>query len=173
MNLNNYLLEESNQNWLLKSILYASYNCVLLIPVLISIKDYISKDKNIKYISIIVSIIIAILLITVYLILINVDVNIKKLEMPAVYAINNICPKIKNIYGIIILISIFTTAISLGISFLRDVAINKKSYNIISILICISAIIFSRFGFSNLVNLMYPILGMLGLLQIIKIILQK
>ncbi len=95
MNLNNYLLEESNQNGLLKSILYASYNCVLLIPVLISIKDYISKDKNIKYISIIVSIIIAILLITVYFILINVDVNIKELEMPAVYAINNICPKIK------------------------------------------------------------------------------
>ena len=173
MNLNNYLLEESNQNWLLESILYASYNCVLLIPVLISIKDYISKDKNIKYISIIVSIIIAILLITVYFILINVDVNIKELEMPAVYAINNICPKIKNIYGIIILISIFTTAISLGISFLRDVAINKKSYNIIAILICASAVIFSRFGFSNLVNLMYPILGMLGLLQIIKIILQK
>lgn len=171
--MNNYLIKENNQNWLIKSILYASYNCVLLIPVLISIKDCISKSKNIKYISIIVSIIIAILLITVYLILINVDVNIKKLEMPAVYAINNICPKIKNIYGIIILISIFTTAISLGISFLRDVAINKKSYNIISILICISAIIFSRFGFSNLVNLMYPILGMLGLLQIIKIILQK
>ena len=171
--LNNYLIESNNHNWFLKSILYASYNCVLIIPVLISIKDYISKGKKIKYISILVSIIIAILLITVYFILINVDVNIKELEMPAVYAISNICPKIKNIYGIIILISIFTTAISLGISFLGNVAINKKSYNVISNLICASAIIFSRFGFSNLVNLMYPILGMLGLLQIIKIILQK
>lgn len=133
-------------------------------------KDYISNTKNIKYISIIVTIITTILLITVFLFLINVDVNIKELEMPAVYAINNIWPNIKNIYGIIILISIFTTAISLGISFLKNVSINKKSYNVIAILICASAIIFSKLGFSNLVNIMYPILGFLGLLQIIQII---
>ena len=90
--------------------------------------------------------------------------------MPAVYAINNIWPDIKKIYGIIILISIFTTANSLGIGFLKNVTNNKKSFNTISILMNISAIIFSRIGFSNLVNLMYPILGVLGLIQIFLII---
>ena len=132
-------------------------------------KEYLLKTKNIKYISIIVSIIIAILLISVFLFLINVDVNIRKLEMPAVYAINNIWPRIKNVYGMIILISIFTTAISLGISFLKNVSINKKSYNVLAVLICASAVIFSNIGFSNLVNMMYPILGFLGLLQLILI----
>lgn len=132
-------------------------------------KEYLLKNKNIKYISIIVSIIIAILLISVFLFLINVDVNIKELEMPAVYAINNIWPRIKNVYGMIILISIFTTAISLGISFLKNVSINKKSYNVLAVLICASAVIFSNIGFSNLVNMMYPILGVLGLLQLILI----
>ena len=132
-------------------------------------KEYLLKTKNIKYISIIVSIIIAILLISVFLFLINVDVNIRKLEMPAVYAINNIWPRIKNVYGMIILISIFTTAISLGISFLKNVSINKKSYNVLAVLICASAVIFSNIGFSNLVNMMYPILGCLGLLQLILI----
>ena len=170
VNLNDYLIEENNQNWLLTSILYASYNCVLLIPVLISMKDYVSKSENIKYISIIVSIIIAILLITVFLFLIKVDVNIKELEMPAVYAINNIWPGIKNVYGIIILISIFTTAISLGLSFLKNVSINKKSYDVVAVLICASSVVFSGFGFSNLVNLMYPVLGVLGLVQIMQII---
>lgn len=89
--------------------------------------------------------------------------------MPAVYAINKIWPNIKNIYGIIILISIFTTAISLGISFLNNIAKNKNSYNIWSIVICLSAISFSKIGFSNLVNFLYPILGILGLLQIVQI----
>ena len=89
--------------------------------------------------------------------------------MPAVYAINNIWPRIKNVYGMIILISIFTTAISLGISFLKNVSINKKSYNVLAVLICASAVIFSNIGFSNLVNMMYPILGCLGLLQLILI----
>lgn len=97
----------------------------------------------------------------------------KKLEMPAVYAINKIWTNMKNIYGLIILISIFTTAISLGISFLKNVSINEKSYNVISILICVSAVIFSGIGFSNLVNAMYPILGFLGLFQMIQIISSK
>lgn len=132
-------------------------------------KEYLLKTKNIKYISIIVSIIIVILLITVFLFLINIDVNIKELEMPAVYAISNIWPKMKRIYGIIILISIFTTAISLGMSFLRNVSINNRSYDVFAVLICASAVIFSNIGFSNLVNMMYPILGCLGLLQIILI----
>ena len=164
------MIEGNNQNWLVTSVLYASYNCVLLIPILISIKDYSSKSKNIKYISIIVSVIATILLITIFLFLINVDVDIDELEMPAVYVISNIWPNMKNIYGIIILISIFTTALSLGISFLKNVSINKKSYNVIAILICVSAVIFSGIGFSNLVNVMYPILGFLGLLQMIQII---
>lgn len=153
--------------------LYASYNCVLLIPVLISIKDYVENLKNIKYISIIVTIIITVLLTTVFMFLINIDVNIQKLEMPAVYAINNIWPGIKNIYGIIILISIFTTAISLGISFLKNVTKSLKSYNIMALTICLSSIIFSKIGFSNLVSLLYPILGFLGLIQIIQIYIAK
>lgn len=158
---------------MITSILYASYNSILLIPVLISIKDYITKDKNIKYISIIVAIIITILLIIIYLFLVNVDVDIKELEMPAVYAINKIWPNIKNIYGMIILIAIFTTAISLGISFLKNVSKNQKSYNIIAILICLSSIAFSKIGFSNLVNLLYPILGVLGAIQIMEILYKR
>lgn len=166
-------MQENNQNWLVISVLYASYNCILLIPILTSMREYVKKYKEIKGIALIVSIIISILLVTVFLFLINVDVDIKKLEMPAVYAISNIWPRIKSVYGIIILISIFTTAISLGISFLKNVSINNKSYDVIAILICLSAVIFSGIGFSNLVNIMYPILGFLGLLQIIKIVLQK
>lgn len=171
--LNNHIVSQKNesllQNWFITSILYASYNCVLLIPVLISIKELILKNKNIKYISILVSIIMIILLSVIFLFLINVDVDIKQLQMPAVYAISNIWPKIKKIYGIIILISIFTTAISLGIGFLKNVVNNKRGFNTISILMCISSVIFSGFGFSNLVNLLYPILGVFGLIQIIQI----
>ncbi len=93
--------------------------------------------------------------------------------MPAVYAINKIKPEIKNIYGIIILVSIFTTAISLGISFLKNVTKNSKSYNNIAILICLTSIIFSKIGFSNLVSFLYPILGFLGIVQIIQIMKKK
>lgn len=169
-NISHYLIQDNNKNWLITCILYASYNSILLIPVLASIKDYIKESRNIKHIALIVTIISIVLLTIIFLCLIKVDVNIKELEMPAVYAIYKIWPNIKNIYGIIILISIFTTAISLGISFLKNVTKNQKSYNAIAVLMCLTAIIFSNFGFSNLVNLFYPILGLFGLLQIIQIL---
>lgn len=149
--------------------LYASYNSVLLIPMLISIKDYIKKDKDIKYIAIAVTTITIMLLSVIFLLLINIDVDIRNIEMPAVYAIEKIWHNMKDIYGIIILISIFTTAISLGISFLKNVSKNKKNYNIISISICLTSIVFSEIGFSNLVNMLYPILGALGIFQIFQI----
>lgn len=169
-NLNNYIISTSRGNWLISSVLYASYNSILLIPILITIKDYIVRNKNIKYVSILTSLIIIVLLMNIYLFLINVDVDITQLEMPAIYAIQKISYQIKNIYGIIILISIFTTAISLGMSFIKNTSKNQKQYNTINILACLSAIVFSKIGFSKLVNSLYPILGILGLIQILQIL---
>lgn len=145
---------------------------MLLIPMLISIKDNIPNVKSIKRISMIVFIITAILLMIIFGFLLNVDVDFKKLEMPAVYAVDKIIPKTKMVYGITILISIFTTAVSLGISFLRNTAKNNKIYNMLSLIICVSAVGFSKIGFSNLINIMYPILGTFGFLQIILLFLK-
>ena len=167
--LKNDIIVRNNNNWFITSLLYASYNSILLIPALISIRDFIGKSKNIKYISLIVIVITTVLLITIFLFLVNVDIDFNNLQMPAVYAIYKILPNIKNVYGIIILISIFTTAASLGISFLNNVSKNKEYFKFFSIMICLTSIAFSKIGFANLVNKLYPILGILGLIQILQI----
>ena len=107
------------------------------------------------------------------MILIRVDVDITKLEMPAVYVVSNIFKFLEIIYGFIILGSIFTTSISLGASFLQNVSKNKRSYTQIAAIMCITSILTSQIGFSNLINLLYPIFGYLGLIQIWKISLTK
>ena len=127
------------------------------------------RDKEEKINNKSSKIITAILINIIFLLLINIDVNIKELQMPAVYAIYKIIPYMKNIYGITILISIFTTAISLGISFLQNITKRKKSYNFMASLICLTGVIFSKIGFSNLINLFYPILGIFGIVQLILI----
>ena len=172
-NINDYIIESKQENWLISSVIYGSYNCILLIPILISMKDYIRDKKDIKNISIISTIIFMILLTIVYMFLINIDVDINQLEMPVIYVIQKISPKIKIIYGIIILISILTTAISLGMSFLKNTSKRKSQFNKINIIICISAILFSKIGFSKLVTLLYPILGGIGLIQILQILLKN
>lgn len=169
LELSNYVIRTNSSSYVLSAILYSSYNSILLIPVLLTIKKYIKDKRQIAGASIISTLIMIFLSIIVYLILVKVDVDIAKLEMPAVYVVSNIFYLLRYVYGFIILGSIFTTAISLGTSFLQNTAKNKKSYTQIGIIMCITAVLISKIGFSNLVSLLYPIFGYLGLVQIIRI----
>lgn len=171
LELNNYITRTNNSSFVLSAIIYGSYNSILLIPVLLTLKKYINSDKQIIKITLISSSILFLLSIIIYLILVRVDVDITKLEMPAVYVVSNGFKIFKYIYGFIILGSIFTTAISLGTSFLQNICETKKSYPHLALLLCITSILISNFGFSNLVNYLYPIFGYLGILQILKLIL--
>lgn len=171
--LGNYIIRTNQSNYILSAIIYASYNSILLIPVLITLKKYINTKKQILFISLISTIIVILLATIIFLILIRVDVDITKLEMPAVYVVSNIFKFLEVIYGFIILGSIFTTSISLGTSFLQNVSKNKKSYTQIATIMCITSVLISKIGFSNLINLLYPIFGYLGLIQIWRISLTK
>ena len=165
-NLINYMTENNRTNWLISAILYSSYNSILLIPVLITLNNSIEKERNIKFIAIFTTIIITILSILLFFILTKVDVNINNLEMPAVYVISKMYPLLKILYGLILLASILTTAISLGNSIMQNMGINK---NITNAILCVTAVLVSNFGFSNLVNILYPLFGYLGVVQILGI----
>ena len=169
LELGNYIIKTNESSFFLSAVLYSSYNSILLIPVLLTLKNYIQDKKQILKIAIISTIVIILLSIVVFLLLVRVDVEISRLEMPAVYVVTNMFSVLKYIYGFIILGSIFTTAISLGTSFLQNTTKSKKSYTQIGAIMCITSVLVSKIGFSNLVSLLYPIFGYLGLLQILKL----
>lgn len=173
LHLENYLIRTNESNYILSSILYCSYNSILLIPVLITLKDYITSKKQIKTVAAITTVITIVLSSMIFLLLVRVDVDITKLEMPAVYVVSNMFGILKIVYGFIILGSIFTTSISLGTSFLKNTSKSKKSYTQIALIMCITSVLVSKIGFSNLVNLLYPIFGYLGCIQISALILPK
>lgn len=168
--ISNYVVKNSSWKWLLDSILYGSYNTILLIPVIIALRNTLETQKENRIVSILTTILVMTLSCIIFFMLLKVDVDIENLEMPAVYVVSKISIVFKYMYGIIILSSILTTSVSLGTSFLENVAKGKKRYKQYAIFICISSIIVSKIGFSNLVNLLYPIFGYIGLVQIIKII---
>lgn len=165
----NYIARTNTSNYLVSAILYCSYNSILTIPVLITLRNYLKGKKQIAMISIIATVITIVLSVIVFLLLVKVDVDITKLEMPAVYVVSNMFRIFKIIYGFIILGSIFTTAISLGSSFLQNTSKNRKSYTQIAAIMCITSVAVSKFGFSNLINSLYPIFGYLGIIQIIAL----
>lgn len=154
-------------NWLVSGVIYASYNSILLIPVLISINKIITK-KEISKTAIMITLTTFILAISIFISMLKIDVNIRKLEMPVSYVINTQLPKLKIAYGIVILTSILTTAISLIAGLIQNVK-KENSKKVILYLICISSIPISQIGFSALIQLLYPIFGYIGILQIILI----
>ena len=162
-----------NYNWIIQSIVYCSYNMILVIPVLVGLKNYVKNEKQIKIISIASGCIVFLLAISIFLWLTNINVSFDSLEMPAVYVIDTKFHNFSWIYGIVILLSIFSTAISIGISFLKNISKNKNSYPQYVAIMCISSVLISNIGFSNLVKLLFPLFGYLGIIQIGYILRQK
>ncbi len=160
---------EWKNGWLISSFIYCSYNIILLIPTLISINKQIKKQSSIKYISILCGILMTTISIMLYMLLMKADVEISSLEMPIVYVIRRFFGRYRLMYAFIILASIFTTAISIGIGFLQNMCPNGKGYPQLVIFMCISSLIISKIGFSKLVNFLYPVFGYLGIIQIFYI----
>lgn len=161
---------QMKNNWILSMLIYNSYNFILLMPVLISLKKQITKEKNIKKVSILVTIIILILSINIFVLLLNANIKeIENQEMPIVYIISNYFNKYKKIYAFIVLASIFTTAISVGIGFLQNISKNSNSYPQFVLFMCITSLLMSNIGFSKLLNFIYPVFGYIGILQIVII----
>ena len=164
---------KNSVSWIIKSIIYASYNIILLVPVLVNLKNYIRNKKNIFWISFFSGVIFFALSVCVFFLLMNVDAPFDTLEMPVIYVVKNNFPEFKVIYGLVILVSIFTTATSIGMSFLENVCKNEKSYAQVAKIMCISGLFFCNFGFSNMVKFLFPVFGCLGLGQIFLIALYR
>lgn len=166
--------ESSNNSgyWILSSILYASYNSITLIPILISLKGKIKRNRISNLVTICVTIIMLVLSVVIFLLMNTFIEEIKGVEIPIVYIANTLGVGFKYIYGIVILMAIFTTAISTAYGFLNNTTKNRRNYMICSGFICLLSIIIGQVGFSNLINLLYPIFGYLGIIQIIFLLIR-
>lgn len=151
------------------SIIYSSYNSIILIPVLVTLKKYVNK-KNFYSIGVITSFVVIILSLFIYIILLKSNIDIIEFDLPIIYIVKQYGSVFKYLYGVVIVISIFTSIISAGYSFLKNSIKNKKKYSKLLKVMCISSIFITNIGFSNLVNTLYPIFGILGIVQIYYIL---
>lgn len=135
---------------------------------LIGLKKYTYQKE--KSVAIITSAIFGILAIILYKILQTGGLEIQNVELPLIYIVNKFGNVYKYIYGIVIVSAIYTSAISAGYSFAQNCSKNQESYKKVCVFLCITAIPVSKLGFSYLVTLLYPVFGMLGLIQIIYIV---
>lgn len=155
----------------LSSIIYASYNIITTISVLFAVKKLILNKKVIFYGGILSGFLIFFIGIFLVLSLIENYNLISIKDLPILFILNEE-KIIKLIYSILIFLAIYTTAISNGFA-LENILKSKLKNNIKNrFYIIFLGLVASFFGFSNMVENVYPIFGYLGLFQLIVIILK-
>ncbi len=152
------------------SFLYASYNAISSISVLFSVKKLILKS-NIMYSTILSFVLMLISGIFLLFVLIqNYDV-IKLTDLPLIYIIGDES-FIKPIYKIVVFLAIYTTAIGNcfaleNITTQKIRKIKNKNKNLIRTVIIGLTILFSFLGFSSIVEKVYPVFGLVGILELL------
>lgn len=162
---------EDGWGWIVSSIEYASYNSILLVPILIGLKKYSFKKE--KVISIVSAVIFFLLSFILYIVILKGGRYIQDVELPLIYIVKQFGSIYQYFCGGIVISAIFTTAISAGYGFLQNITKTKKTYNIMALAICITSIFVSKIGFSFLVNLLYPVFGFLSFIQLVYILRKK
>lgn len=157
-----------NFSWLISSILYSSYNSILLIPILIPLRTLIDTKSKIMKTSLTSSTILALLGISIFCLLLRGESSLD-VELPMVQIVKEFGNIYTWTYGIVIIVAIFTSVISSGYGFLSDYTQSSKKYKKLVIFLCASSILIAPIGFANLVNVWYPFFGTLGIFQIILI----
>ena len=165
--------------WIFSSILYASYNSIMLIPMLVELKPYITSKKKAKQTGIVCTIILSLLGVSLFSLLLRGNEDIYQLELPMIEIVKVFGEMYCYFYIGVVVTAIFTTAISAGYGFLKNqvnrrqflkgdvIKREKQYYQKILLAICVSAPFVANIGFSNLVSKLYPMFGILGLIQII------
>lgn len=165
-----------NQNLFLgigNAVLYASYNGILLVPVLIGLKNEKNRKNNGK-IAGITAILIAILALCIFHILMQGSVADYTSDIPIVQIARSYGEFYPFLYGIMIAISIYTSAIAICFGLLENVATLSSDNNLFLLkCVCVSSVFVSCIGFSNLVERLYPLLGIFGSVQILFLIRYK
>ena len=155
---------------MISGIIYASYNLVIAIPIIINARNLI-KNKHERILSSIgICIVLAILISLIFLLNNTYIFSIASLDMPLLYIASQGNAIIYIFYVIMICLAIYTTAISSGYTVISTYSKNKKVKEFISICICLVGILVSKINFSALLEYCFTWIGYIGLLEIFLII---
>ncbi|MCC5909540.1 MAG: hypothetical protein JJT76_03775 [Clostridiaceae bacterium] len=160
--------------WIASSVVYAAHNSIGAIVVMTSFRPVIYDEKAAKYGGLLGGLGLGILALLILISILTLYTDVMGLEVPMVAAAHSLGEIPKNIYSIVLLLAMFTTAIANGyacilrLSFITGI---RKNYTMM--FICLASIPLAMLGFKNLVSFFYPIFGYMGFFFIVAILFKK
>lgn len=148
-------------NFILSSILYFSFNSLLLIVVLSSLLPIIPNKKTAIKGGVLGGAVLGILGFFILVPLLIFYTQVYALDIPMLKVAGYKGEIYNEIFSIILWFAMFTTAIANGFGFIERFSKGKNNI-IVSLVFCLISIPLARLGFSNLVATIYPIFGYFG-----------
>ena len=159
-------------NWVFSAILYVSYNTILSTVLMTRMLPYLKSNRVSKWGGILgggmLCITALILNSALYFFYPHSIVS----EIPVLGIIQNNSKLLANIYSVILILAMFTSAVTSGYCLSERVSSKLKiNYRLIAAVLCAVVIPMSSLGFSSLIATLYPIFGYLGLFLLFIILL--
>lgn len=161
-------------NWLTSAILYVSYNSISAVVIMTSLLPIITNEKQAIKGGILGGLGLGIMAIFILLSTLILYTDVYSIEIPMAKAAQHLGNWGGYMYSVILWLAMFTTAIASGFGCVNRISSSFKGNQLfISAVFCIIAIPFAKIGFSNLVSILYPLFGYLGLFMLIYIIVNQ
>jgi uncharacterized membrane protein YkvI len=159
-------------NFVFSALLYVSYNLLSAVVILVPLRVYGKDSKTIAHTSLISGGILLVLLGSLWMVLKIYYGKVPLGEIPMLDVLGRIGAGIKNVYSLILLMAIFTTAVGNGYGFTEWLCGKTKLKKpMVAAILCLGAMVFNFFQFSKLVQYVYGLFGAAGLCLLVCIIL--
>lgn len=169
--INNLGIVKAIDNWPIAAIVYSGLNIIFATPFLVGAGKTAKNIKNCKSAGIIGGFILILSAMFINIAILADIQNVHMQEIPTLYMSKQISPLIGNIFSLILIGGIYTTAAPLLWSVCNSCYEEKsKKFNIMTIMCTILGIFGGMLPFSYLVKFMYPISGSVGVLIILALI---
>lgn len=172
--MNEVRLTKAGGNCIKSGILYASYNMVSGLFFFTSLGNSAETRKEAKYGVIVGSSLLMLVILVMNFALLSKIKDIYKLSIPTLYFAKSISPLFGRIFSVILLCGIYSTAAPNFCTVCSKITKTKKyNKNIIAVFVSIVAFILGLFPFEKLVQNIYPLTGVLGIVLFTCIFLKQ
>lgn len=167
-------INKAVNNWCMSGIIYSGLNIIFATQFLVGAGSSLKYSSSCKLGGIIggVAFISAAMFINIAF-LSDIE-SIYRLEIPTLYLARNVSVIVANIFTIILVAEIYTTAAPLLWNFCSSFAKEKTpKFNMIAVLCTALGIVGGSLPFAQLVSIMYPISGVVGVFIILGLVFRK
>ncbi len=165
--LSNLSVKSNFSNWALSGFMYGAYTVSCIVPYLTDIGKTTSKNRLDSFTGGIFgggAFILAVMILNFGL-LANID-SVYNLEIPSLYVAASINPIFGQIFSVLLLLGIYTTAVPMLYIVCNRISSNSKGikYKIAATITAIVSIWGGQLSFSKMISILYPICGYVGII---------